>query len=79
MSAAADQKVVRVCLKRMDFATSWLVIMNDLSNFISLEPAEACTADVKAKHLLNWCKTMGVSRVWVSGNATHFKNRLISC
>ena len=23
MSAAADLKVVRVCLKRMDFATSW--------------------------------------------------------
>ena len=78
MSAAADLKVVRVCLKRMDFATSWLVIMNDLSNFVSLEPAEACTAEVTAKHLLNWCKTMGVPRVWVSDTATHFKNRVIA-
>ena len=31
-----------------------LVIMDDLSNFVSLEPAEACTAEVTAKHLLNW-------------------------
>ena len=78
MSAAADLKVVRVCLRRMDFATSWLVIMDDLSNFVSLEPAEACTAEVTAKHLLNWCKTMGVPRVWVSDTATHFKNRVIA-
>ena len=60
-----------------------LVIMDDLSNFVSLEPAEACTAEactaqVTGKHLLNWCKTMGVPRVWVSDTATHFKNRLIS-
>ena len=55
-----------------------LVIMYDLSNFVSLEPAEACTAEVTAKHLLNWCKTMGVPRVWVSDTATHFKNRLIA-
>ena len=78
MSAAADLKVVRVCLKRMDFATSILVIMDDLSNFVSLEPAEACPAEVTAKHLLNWCKTMGVPRVWVSDTATHFKNRVIA-
>ena len=73
-SAAADLKVVRVCLKRMDFATSWLVIMDYLSNFVSLEPAEACTAEVTAKHLLNWCKTTGAPRVWLSDTATHFKN-----
>ena len=78
ISAAADLKVVRVCLRRMDFATSWLVIMDDLSNFVSLEPAEACTAEVTAKHLLNWCETMGVPRVWVSDTAKHFKNRVIA-
>ena len=55
-----------------------LVIMDDLSNFVSLEPAEACTAEVTAKHLLNWCKTMGVPRMWVSDTATHFKNRVIA-
>ena len=55
-----------------------LVIMHDLSNFVSLEPAEACTTEVMAKHVLNLCKTMGVPRVWVSGTATHFKNRVIA-
>ena len=52
--------------------------MDDLWNFVSLEPAEACTAEVTAKHLLNWCKTMGMTRVWVSDTATHFKNRVIA-
>ena len=76
MSAAADLKVVRVCLKRM--VRYILVIMDDLSNFVSLEPAEACTVEVTAKYLLNWCKTMGVPRVWVSDTATHFKNCVIA-
>ena len=53
-----------------------LVIMDDVSNFVSLEPSEACTAEFTAKHLLNWCKTMGVPHVWVSDTATHFKNRV---
>ena len=52
-----------------------LVIVDDLSNFVSLKPAEACTAEVTTEHLLNWCKTMGVPRGWVSDTATHFKNR----
>ena len=55
-----------------------LVIMDDLSNFVSLEPVEACTAEVTAKHLLNWCKTMGVPRVLVSDTAAHFKNRVMA-
>ena len=55
-----------------------LVLMHGLSNFVSLEPVEACTAEVTATHLLNWCKTMGVSRVWVSDTSTHFKNRVIA-
>ena len=29
------------------------MIMDNLSNFVSLEPAEACTAEVTAKYLLN--------------------------
>ena len=52
--------------------------MDDLLNFVSSEPAEACTVEVTAKHLLNWCKTMGVPRVWVSDTAMHFKNRVIA-
>ena len=55
-----------------------LVIKVDMLNFVCLEPAEACTAEVTANHLLNWCKTMGVPRVWVSDTATYFKNRVIA-
>ncbi|CAN0501559.1 unnamed protein product, partial [Scytosiphon promiscuus] len=52
--------------------------MDDLSNFVLSEPTESCTAQATAKHLLQWCKTMRVPRVWVSDTATHFKNRVIS-
>ena len=54
------------------------MIMDDLSNFVSFEPAEACTAEVTAKHVLNWCKTIGGPRVWMSDPAMHFKNRVIA-
>ena len=43
-----------------------LVIMDDLSNFVLMEPVEVCTAEVTAASLLTWCKTLGVPRVWVS-------------
>ena len=55
-----------------------LVIMDDLSNFVWLEPIEACTAEDTATYLLQWCKTLGVPRVWVSDTASHFKNRVIA-
>ena len=55
-----------------------LVIMDDLSNFVWLEPTEACTAEDTATYLLQWCKTLGVPRVWVSDTASHFKNRVIA-
>lgn len=37
-----------------------LVIMDDLSNFVWLEPMEACTATLPIEHLLRWCTTLGV-------------------
>ncbi|CAM9105885.1 unnamed protein product, partial [Hapterophycus canaliculatus] len=52
--------------------------MNDLHNFVSLEPTESCTAETTAQHLLQWCKTIGVPRVWVSDTAPHLKNRVIA-
>ncbi|CAM9762043.1 unnamed protein product, partial [Hapterophycus canaliculatus] len=55
-----------------------LVIMDDLSNYVVLEPAEACTAEVTAKHLLACFKTLGVPRVWVSDTSTHFENRVLA-
>ena len=52
-----------------------LVIMDDLSNFVMMEPVEVCTAEVTAASLLTWCKTLGVPRVWVSDTATQFQER----
>ncbi|CAM9990665.1 unnamed protein product, partial [Sphacelaria rigidula] len=49
-----------------------LVLMDDLSNFVALEPVAVCTAESTAASWLNWCKTLGVPRVWVSDTATHF-------
>ncbi|CAM9594870.1 unnamed protein product [Sphacelaria rigidula] len=52
--------------------------MDDLSNFVALEPVAACTAESTAASFLNWCKTLGVPRVWVSDTATHFKNAILT-
>ena len=55
-----------------------LIIMDDLSNFVSMEPVAVCTAEATAASLLTWCKTLGVPRVWVSDTATHFKNAILT-
>ena len=55
-----------------------LVIMDDLSNFVSMEPVEVCTAEATAASLLTWCKTLAVPRVWVSDTSTHFKNAILT-
>ena len=52
--------------------------MDDLSNFVSMEPVEVCIAEATAESLLTWCKTLGVPRVWVSDTATHFKNAMLT-
>ena len=36
-----------------------LVLMDDLSNFVCLEPVAVCTAEFTAASLLNWCSTLG--------------------
>ena len=45
------------------------VLMDDLSNFVWLEPTESCTAAVTVQYLLTWCKTLGPPEVWVSDTA----------
>ena len=49
-----------------------LVMMDDLVNFVWLEPTESCTAASTVKHLSKWCKTLGVG-----DTASHFKNRVM--
>ena len=55
-----------------------LVIMDDLSIFVSMEHVEVCTAEATAASLSTWCKALGVPRVWVSDTATHFKNAILT-
>lgn len=55
-----------------------LILLDDLSNFVWLEPADACTARLTAQHLLNWSKTRSVPDVWMSATATHFKNKILA-
>ena len=55
-----------------------LVMMDDISNWVCLEPTEACTARLTAQHLLTSCKVMGVSEVWLSDTASHFKNQMMA-
>ena len=55
-----------------------LVIMHDLSNFVSMETVVVCTAEATAESLLTWCKPLVVPRVWVSDAATQFKNAILT-
>ena len=55
-----------------------LVMLDDMSNWVWLEPTGACTARLTAEHLLTWCKTIGVPDVWVSDTASHFKNHMMA-
>ncbi|CAM9844330.1 unnamed protein product, partial [Sphacelaria rigidula] len=55
-----------------------LVIMDDLSNFVALEPVAVCTAESPAASLLNWCKSLRVPRVWVSDTDRHFKKAILA-
>ena len=76
MWARVARKLLKVC-PRGGFRYI-LVIMDDLSNFVSMEPVEVCTAEATAAPLLTWCKTLGMPRVWVSDTATHFKNAILT-
>ena len=40
-----------------------LVMMDDLINFVLVEPVEVCTTEATAASLLTWCRTLGMPRV----------------
>ena len=52
--------------------------MDDLSNFVSMEPVEVCTAEATAASLLTWYNALGVARVWVSDTATRLTNAILT-
>lgn len=55
-----------------------LVILDDMSIWVWLEPAGACTARNTAKHLMTWCKALGVPEVFLSDAASHFKHHMMA-
>ena len=50
--------------------TAKILMMDDMSNWVWLEPTGACTALLTTQHLLAWFMTIGVPEVWVSDNGT---------
>lgn len=55
-----------------------LVLVDDLSGYVWLEPALECTARVAAETILRWCVVFDPPRVFVSDTAHHFNSRFLS-
>lgn len=51
-----------------------LVVLEDVSGYMWLIPAKACTAEFTVKQLVAWCVVFGALTVWVGGNGTHSGN-----
>ena len=54
-----------------------LVLVDDLSSFVSLQPAASCTSEVAARSILEWVSVLGTPEVFVSDEAPHFKNETL--
>ena len=54
-----------------------LIIKDDCSSFIWLEPCESIDAETAAKTLLKWFSLFGVVSTWVSDRGSHFKNKVM--
>ena len=54
-----------------------LVLVDDVSSFLSLQPAASCTSEVAARSILEWVSVLGTPEVFVSDGAPHFKNKTL--
>ena len=54
-----------------------LVPVDDVSSFVSLQPAASCTSEVDARSILEWVSVLGTPEVFVSDGAPHFKNETL--
>ena len=54
-----------------------LIIKDDASSFVWLEPCTAADADTTVETLLKWFCTFGVVLNWISDRGTHFKNKVM--
>ena len=54
-----------------------LVLVDDVSSFVSLQPVASCTSEVAARSILEWVSVLGTSEAFVSDGAPHFKNETL--
>ena len=54
-----------------------LAVVDDVSSFVSLQPAVSCTSEVAARSILEWVSVLGTPEVFVSDGAPHFKNKTL--
>ena len=51
--------------------------MDDLGNFVGLEPAKSRTAATTAWHLLTRCNPLGPPGAWLGDTVSHFRNHAV--
>ena len=51
-----------------------LVLVDDVSLFVSLQPAAFCTSEVVERSHLEWVSVLGTPEVFVSDGSPHFRN-----
>ena len=54
-----------------------LVLVDDVSSFVSLQPAAFCTSEVAPRNILEWVSVLGTPEVFVSDGAPYFKNETL--
>ena len=54
-----------------------LVLVDDVSSFVSLQLTASCTSEVAARSILEWVSVLGTPEVFVSDGAPYFKNETL--
>jgi len=55
-----------------------LIIKDDASAFVWLEPCTATDAESTVEVLLRWFASFGVVQTWISDRGSHFKNSVVN-
>ena len=55
-----------------------LLLKDDASSFVWIEPCKAADAETTADVLLRWMASFGIATNWVSDRGSHFKNKVMS-
>ena len=51
-----------------------LLLVDDVSSFVSLQPAASCTSEVAARGVLEWVSVLGFPEMFVRDGAPYFNN-----